>query len=79
MTTMSEIVGANNSSATNNKRKRRTTLEDKDIENQRPPTKKIYSPPVTSGNGIVGAGNIVGMQTYETKDLENEALEFEVY
>lgn len=76
---MSEIVSGNNNNATNNKRKRRTTLDDKDIENQRPPTKKIYSPPITGGNGVVGAGNVVGMQTYETKNLENEAIEFEVY
>lgn len=41
MTTISEIVVVSNNS---NKRKRRSTGDEKDIENQRPPAKKVYSP-----------------------------------
>lgn len=41
MTTISEIVVVTNNT---NKRKRRSTGDEKDIENQRPPAKKVYSP-----------------------------------
>lgn len=41
MTTISEIVVVSSNS---NKRKRRSTGEEKEIENQRPPAKRVYSP-----------------------------------
>lgn len=41
---MPEMVVITNGSSSNNKRKRRSSTDEKDIENQRPPLKKIYSP-----------------------------------
>lgn len=68
MTTMSETVSTNNNTTTN-KRKRRSTLDEKDIENQRPPTKKTYSPPT-----------VVDLQSYESEDIENAGgVEFELF
>lgn len=68
MTTISETVGPNNNTTTN-KRKRRSTLDEKDIENQRPPTKKTYSPPT-----------VVDLQAYESEDIENAVgVEFELF
>lgn len=67
MTTMSETVGANNNNNTSGKRKRRSTLDEKDIENQRPPTKKSYSLPSAD------------IQNYEPEDIENATVEFDLY
>lgn len=65
--TMSEIVASsvsgNNSGS--NKRKRRSSFDEIDIENQRPPTKKIYS---SSGEDLDSAS-----------DIENDAVELDLY
>lgn len=62
---MAEIVIASNNNSigntggSSNKRKRRSSADEKDIENKRPPNKKIYSPSadvlddIDNGNGVV--------------------------
>lgn len=66
---MSEIVASsvsgNNSGTTANKRKRRSSFDEIDIENQRPPLKKIYS---SSGEDLDSAS-----------DIENDAAELDLY
>lgn len=64
---MSEIIASSVSGNSNgsNKRKRRSSFDEIDIENQRPPTKKIYS---SSGEDLDSAS-----------DIENDGVELDLY
>lgn len=64
---MTEMVAStvNGSNSGNNKRKRRASFDEIDIENQRPPPKKIYS---SSGEDLDSAS-----------DIENDAIELDLY
>lgn len=64
---MSEIVSSSVSGTNsgNNKRKRRASFDEIDIENQRPPPKKVYS---SSGEDLDSAS-----------DIENDAVELDLY
>lgn len=64
---MSEIVASSVSglNSGNNKRKRRASFDEIDIENQRPPPKKIYS---SSGEDVDSAS-----------DIENDVVELDLY
>lgn len=64
---MSEIVSSsvNGNNSGTNKRKRRSSFDEIDIENQRPPTKKIYS---SSGEDLDSGS-----------DIENDTIELDLY
>lgn len=67
---MSEIIassvnGPNNTTTATNKRKRRPSFDEVDIENQRPPSKKIYS---SSGEDLDSGS-----------DIENDGIDLDLY